>query len=37
MREELLDGLGVAFHELVTRELESFEYLVEIVYSIHLW
>jgi hypothetical protein len=37
MREELLDGLGVAFHELVTRELESFEYLVEIVYRIHLW
>jgi hypothetical protein len=34
--EQLLHGLGVPFHELVARLLESFEYCVEISYSSHL-
>src|SRR3954465_8074528 len=36
MGEEILQGLWVPLHELVTRSLESFEYLVEIVYGGHL-
>ena len=36
MGEQLLDGLGVPFDELLARSLESFEYPVEIVHSSHL-
>jgi hypothetical protein len=35
MGEQLLHGQGVPFDELVARLLESFEYVVEIVYRGH--
>jgi hypothetical protein len=35
MGEKVLHRLGVAFHELIPRELKLFEYLVKIIYASH--